>query len=322
VGAVVSFVIGMVIAGLTTPLLAVVGRRVGLVDRPGSLKIHDRPVPVTGGVAVAMAALAALEVSDVLDAWVAAAVILALAVGTIDDLAGLSPIVRLASQSAAGAALAASGMTLEPLGVFAEAAIVLVVAATCNAVNLMDGQDGLAGGVAVISSLGLAAVSFQVGEPSVIPLASAGAAAGFLVWNRPPARVFLGDGGAYVLAILLSAGVAHASRSGWPGLLAAGACVGPFAYELLSSIVRRAASNAPATSGDRDHSYDRLARALGSRDASTVLMFAVAVVAAVIGWAAAALTAGAGLFLVAGATSIAVLLDAALLRAHGMRRTA
>ncbi len=321
-GDVVPFVIAAAISLVLTPAAIALGVRLGLIDRPGELKIHERPVPVTGGAAVAVAASVALAVSGALDPWLLVALAIALVLGSVDDLRSISPALRLAGQSAVGMALVLAGFRFGPLGFLAAPALVLVVVATCNAVNVVDGQDGLAGGVAVLSALGLAAVLAREELSVTVPIVCAGAVAGFLVWNRPPARVFLGDGGAYVIAVLLSAGVGQASTVGWHGVLAAGACLGVFAYELLSSMARRLASRGPAMLGDRDHSYDRLARVLGSRAISTGVMLAVAGVAAAIGWAIAGLTAAPGFLLVLAVTAVAVTVDVTVLANHGVRRRA
>ncbi len=153
--------------------------------------------------------------------------------------------------------------------------LVLATVACCNAVNMVDGQDGLAAGLGAIAALGLAAVLAAGAFATALPLALAGALAGFLVWNRPPARIFLGDGGAYAVGVLLAASAAQATSAGWHGLLAAGACLGVFAYELVATIARRLASSAPTVRGDRDHSYDRLAERAGlADDPRTVIMWA------------------------------------------------
>jgi UDP-N-acetylmuramyl pentapeptide phosphotransferase/UDP-N-acetylglucosamine-1-phosphate transferase len=145
-GGVVPFLIAALAALLLTPLMIAAAPRLGLVDRPGALKVHASPIPLAG----------------------------------------------------AAVAIAAPGLV-------------------------------------AIAGVGLALL---VGGTGAAPLAATGAACGFLLWNRPPARAFLGDGGAYALGVLLVAGAADASASGWPGLLAAGACLGVFAYELLSTVVR------------------------------------------------------------------------------------
>jgi len=313
VGDDVPFLIAVATGAALTPGLAVVGRRLGLVDRPGELKIHTSPVPVTGGVAVVVAVLLAAGLSGAGDPWVAAAVLLVAGGGLADDRWPLTPWVRIVVQAAAGALLVASGLRLEPFGGLGGVMLVVAAIASCNAVNMLDGQDGLAGGLAAIAALGLAGVLAVAGLAAALPLALAGALAGFLVWNRPPARVFLGDGGAYAVGILLAASAAQATAVGWHGLLASGVTLGVFAYELGATIVRRLASSAPTLRGDRDHSYDRLGARLGSRSRATFAMWALGALAALIGLWALEIAALAGATLIAAVFAAAAVLDARLM---------
>ena len=104
-------------------------------------------------------------------------------------------------------------------------------------------------------------------------LALAGALAGFLLWNRPPASIFLGNGGAYAVGLLLATMTAAiATAGGWRGLAAAGVCLGVFAFELTFTVVRRLRSRTRLTEGDREHTYDILAMRLGSRPRSTAVL--------------------------------------------------
>ena len=146
--------------------------------------------------------------------------LLSLAIGTVDDLVSLSPLVRVSGLLVAGAILAAGGIDVAPLAPLAAPAMVVLVVASANAVNLMDGQDGLAGGLSTIASLGLGVIMVG-GGAAAAAFATAGALVGFVFWNRPQARVFLGNGGSYAVGTLLAAFAALAASRGWSGLLAA-----------------------------------------------------------------------------------------------------
>lgn len=314
-----SFLIAAVAAAVLVPLIAPVGARLGLVDHPGELKIHARPVPLTGGPVVVLAGLVAVGLTGHGAPWVAAATCLALGGGMIDDARTLPPWVRLVVQTAAGALLVAGGLRVEPLGWIGGPALVLVTVACCNAVNMIDGQDGLAGGLGAAAALGLAGVLATFGHSAALPLAVAGALVGFVLWNRPPARVFLGDGGAYAVGVLLAASASLATADGWHGLLAAGACMGVFANELISTIVRRLVSAAPTIRGDRDHSYDRLASRLGSRTRSTLAMLALGVIASLVGIGVDRVGPVAAVALVAAVMLATALLDIRLLPVSAMK---
>jgi UDP-GlcNAc:undecaprenyl-phosphate/decaprenyl-phosphate GlcNAc-1-phosphate transferase len=304
------FLIAAVVACIGTAALIGIAPRLGLVDRPGALKLHVRPTAYAGA-AVAIGALCGIAVVY-RDGWVGLAVAIVLAGGLWDDLRPVSPWLRLPVQVAAGCFMALGGLTLAPLGSFGPAAVVVATVACCNAVNMVDGQDGLASGLGAIAGLGLAGVAVAVGASSGSGLAVAGAGVGFLVWNRPPARAFLGDGGAYALGVLLVAAAATASV-GWPALLGCAVCLGLFVAELVTTVIRRLHAASSAVRGDREHTYDRLAATLRSRPRSTLVAWmagaALALAAQVVARfqlvaPAAALTVAVGAVLVAGLAAV------------------
>lgn len=302
-----------------TPLLARLGRRVGLVDRPSDddLKIHTEAKPLTGGIGVTAATLVAVAVAgDGIDPLVAGSIVFMLAVGVLDDAVSLSPLVRLAAELAAGGMLAVAGVTFAPLGDLGPAAIVLAVPAVANAVNVTDGQDGLAGGLAGVAALGIWAIATVDGTATPLALALAAALVAFLVWNRPPAKVFLGDGGAYAVATLLVVVSADASRSS-RALVGAIVCLGLFGLELGSTLLRRGFVGTMV--GDRAHLYDLLARRLRGRERSTAAIVASAVVAAGLGWLCARLPMGAGIAILASVVVVGALAVRNLWRSQGVR---
>jgi UDP-GlcNAc:undecaprenyl-phosphate/decaprenyl-phosphate GlcNAc-1-phosphate transferase len=281
------------------------GLATGLVDRPAAdggpatqdqLKIHAVPIPVLGGLGVMTASLATLlVVGDGLPVVAIAGVIVATAIGLVDDARPLPASVRIVTLTVAGVLLAV-GLPLDPVGSLARAGVVLLLARAgvvvlllllANAVNLIDGQDGLAGGLGAIASAGLAAVIAANGEDPVLAVTLAGALVGFLAWNLPPARVFLGNGGAYGLGSLLTVLAAQATTlHGYHGLLAAGLCLGVFAFELTFTVVRRLIGAQRLATGDRRHSYDLLGRSRGNRDRSTLALWTLGAVSAGAGYAA------------------------------------
>jgi UDP-N-acetylmuramyl pentapeptide phosphotransferase/UDP-N-acetylglucosamine-1-phosphate transferase len=180
----------------------------------------------------------------------------------------------------------AVGLPLDPLGLPARVGVVVLLLLMANAVNLIDGQDGLAGGLGAIASVGLAAVIAANGADPALALVVAGALVGFLAWNLPPARVFLGNGGAYGLGALLTVLAAQATLShGWHGLLAAALCLGVFAFELTFTVARRLLSSQRLATGDRRHSYDLLGRSRGNRERSTLALWTLGAVSAGAGYA-------------------------------------
>jgi UDP-GlcNAc:undecaprenyl-phosphate GlcNAc-1-phosphate transferase len=295
------FILALALGLVLTPLLARLGPVVGLVDHPSGdgLKIHAEPKPLTGGLAVTAAALVAIAiVGEAPEALVLAAILLLLAVGVADDLVSVPPVARILSELAAGGMLAAAGVTFSPLGRLGPVAIVLAVPALANAVNIMDGQDGLAGGLCAVAASGITLILAAQGGAGALGPALIAALLAFLVWNRPPAKVFLGDGGAYAVAgalVLLGSGAA----ASWSELLGVGLCLGVFVVEAGSTVVRRGIGRAALAGGDRAHVYDLLAIQLSSRTRATGLMLVVGVVASGLGWLTASVPFAVGVGIVA-----------------------
>lgn len=235
-----------------TPVAAGVARRFGIVDRPGPLKVQREPVPYLGGLAVFVAL--AIPVAFDHAALLLPLALLAL-IGLADDVGELSPRLRLVAEIGAG--LVAGGVAPVPgrFGVLVTAAFVVGLV---NAVNLIDGLDGLAGGVAAASALGFAAVGGAEGR--VLSLALAGALLGFLWWNRPPARIYLGDAGAYVTGGSLALGAAMALRAehGAAVWAAVPLLVALPVFDTVVALVRRRRAGRPLFAGDRSHVYDQL----------------------------------------------------------------
>ncbi|MBP1633302.1 MAG: undecaprenyl/decaprenyl-phosphate alpha-N-acetylglucosaminyl 1-phosphate transferase, partial [Acidobacteria bacterium] len=196
---------------------------VRLARPAGGPRWRSDPVPLAGGlamlagygVAVAIFGRPAAGVWAVLGAAGAA-----LAVGLADDLRSLPPVLKLAGQAVAGLVLAAAGVRFDLPGPEAVAWVATArwVVVAANAVNLFDNVDGAAGGAALVAAAALWAW-WAVGSGPV-PLASAlaGAVAGFLVFNLPPARLFMGDAGSHFLGTALAGlTVLDAGRAGSAG---------------------------------------------------------------------------------------------------------
>lgn len=239
------------------------GLRLGAVDRPGDeLKPHRAPVPYLGGLAVAAGLAAGLAARRwPLPALVTVAVFAPIALGLVDDARHVRVPVRLVVQVGLGAVLAWGGLaaTALPGDVLAYGGAIVLYAAVLNAVNMVDGMDGLAGSLTVLSAGAIGLVARGEGRAGVLALALAGAALGFLLHNLPPARLFLGDNGAYLVGAALTVAVLQAGRS-VPALAGAASCLGLFLLDLVLSLMRRASGRAPLFRGDRGHLYDQLLR--------------------------------------------------------------
>ena len=297
-----AFLLALVVAAVATPVAAAVARRAGVVDRPGPLKTHRQPVAYLGGVAV----FAALAVGVVAIGRPALFVPLGLALvlGTVDDVKPLPATLRLALELVVGITAAASVQVDAPMQV----ATAVAVVALLNAVNLLDGQDGLAASVGVVSSVGLALLG---GDATAFGSALAGALAGFLLYNRPPARIYLGDGGAYLVgtALALAVPLTEDGASGWAVWFAAPLIVAVPLADTAVAIIRRKRAGVRLLAGDRSHVYDQLVDRGFTVGRSTLLCAGAQVVLAGLGlvvarlpapWAFAA-TVSLGLLLALGA---------------------
>lgn len=263
-----SFVLPFAAALLLSPPAARLARRLGAMDHPGAHKTHAQAVPYLGGVAVALGLLMvgafAAGANGQLLTIVVGAVVLG-AIGLIDDVAPLSPMVRVGYQVVAALALWLVGVRA---GVLATAwvdlpiTIVWVVAVT-NATNLIDNMDGLAAAVAAVASLGTAAIAGANGDLLVasFALAIAGASLGFLRWNAPPARIYLGDAGSMLLGFLLASLTLLLDlpvRPATARALTTVLLVGVPLFDLTLVVTARIRGRRPVWHGGADHASHRL----------------------------------------------------------------
>lgn len=237
-----------------------IGPRVGYVDAPEGdpLKTHTRAAVPLGGVGVFVGVHAGLFLGDSFEPALLAASAVVVTVGLVDDRRPLPPLVRLAGWGVAAAIVAldvppGAGVTL---GALVAAATVLSIAS----VNLFDGLDGLAASSALVAAGGLALLAVARGADHAFPLLLLGALAGFLVLNWHPARVFLGDSGAYVVGVLLAWGMMVVSPGGGTDLVVAAGVLGVFVIDLVLTILRRLGHRQRLFAGDRSHVYDQMHR--------------------------------------------------------------
>ncbi|MFM7617793.1 MAG: glycosyltransferase family 4 protein [Actinomycetes bacterium] len=287
---IIGGVVAFAVAVLLTPIAIRVAVRTGIVDRPGALKVHATPVAYLGGVAVFGGLAAALVLADG-SARLLLPLALALALGLADDLADLAPRLRLACEGIIGI-VAAIVVPAGP-GWFGAAVTAIAVVGLLNAVNLLDGLDGLAAGVATVAAVGFALVG---PGPRPLALGVAGALCGFLVFNRPPARIYLGDAGAYLvgtaLALLCATAIdADGAITTWAALPL---LVAVPVTDTAVAILRRRRAGAPLFAGDRSHVYDQLVDRGRTPPAAVLVMVAAQIVLTAVGLIVARLPTAAG----------------------------
>ncbi|MBK1722097.1 MraY family glycosyltransferase [Thiocystis violacea] len=252
------------------------GARLGRLDQPNARSLHSTPVPRTGGLGVLTGIVTTLCLAGAMGAvppelgWIAAAVAAVAAVSFVDDLGHLPPLVRLMVHLLAAILLVIGGvfedfidlpgLTLVVPGAALGLLVVLFVVWMINLYNFMDGMDGFAGGMAVIGFSSLALLGWRAEDPSyaVAALCVACAAGGFLIFNLPPARIFLGDIGSSSLG-LLAAGFAlwGAQRDLFP-LWVAGLIFSPFIVDATWTLLARLVRGERIWEPHRSHHYQRL----------------------------------------------------------------
>lgn len=209
------FLISLFSALFLTPLLRRVAVRFKLLDQPDPRKIHTRPVPVLGGAAVFVGLMLALAFTNTFSRDINGIILggmLILVVGVIDDIRTLPALVRLGLQILAALIVIKSGVVLtflpnNLLGYIGEWTLtILWVVGITNALNFLDGMDGLATGLGIISGLGFFIVAYQTNQPLIMALSLAlvGSSLGFLPYNLKPQNIFLGDSGSTFIGFILA----------------------------------------------------------------------------------------------------------------------
>ena len=248
-----ALIVAAVLTAVLTPVAIRIAEATGVVDRPGPLKVHRRPVAYLGGVAVFAGLVGPVAIEH---ARLLVPLGLALLLGRVDDVADLPARVRLAGEVGIGVAAAAA--LPGPTSAVGATAMVVVVVALLNAVNLLDGLDGLASTVAALGAVGFAIVLDAADRAPALALA--GALLGFLLWNRPPARIYLGDAGSYLVgtALALLLGLTVTTHDTWAPATGALLFVAVPVADTTVAVVRRRRAGRPLLQGDRGHVYDQL----------------------------------------------------------------
>lgn len=270
-----SFALAAVLALALMPLGIRIAWAIGYLDHPEARKLHTSATALLGGVVVFVCALASWLLVHALHAgrdreaaFLLSGAVVALTLGLWDDRFGMQPPVKLLGQLAAGGLLVASGAVPQlGLPVPVEVALtLLVMAALMNAVNFLDNMNGMVGGLAAVT---LAAFAWDSARRGAVGLAAAqlalaGACVGFLRYNFPRARIFLGDAGSLLLGYSVGASAvlafARAPR-GW-GRLGVALMLAYPAFDMTFVVINRLRDGRKIYVGGRDHSNHRLASVL------------------------------------------------------------
>jgi len=318
------------LAALLTGLVRRIALARGILDTPNARSSHTRVTPRGGGLAIVIVAVTGLLyclLRGLIDGPLASALLgggIPVAwIGFVDDRSSVSAGKRLLVHlaAAAWAVYALGGMpTLQfgdevfELGLAGDALAVIAIVWVINLFNFMDGTDGIAGGEAVfVTGLGaaLALLAGGSGAAACAALVVCAASAGFLLWNWPPARIFMGDVGSgflgFAIAVLALAAARELPMAPWVWLILGGF----FVVDATVTIVRRLVRGVRVSEAHREHAYQRLSRRWKSHGAvlGLVLVLNIAWLAPC-AWLAsrrpelAALIAGAALLPIVIATAL------------------
>lgn len=304
---VVLFVSALAVTLATTPLVGRIAWRFGAVDYPGKRRVNTKPTPRMGGIAVVLGIVAAFVVRRALELGigldpivvsspklsvkyygVGVSILGMFAIGAIDDIRGLTPLNKFFWQMVTSSVAAASGLviggvvnpgnaSLINLGFIAYPVTVIYLVAFANIINLIDGIDGLASGLAVIAGTTLFTTSTMAGREDAAALAITvvGAALGFLRWNFNPAKIFLGDSGSLLLGYCLGVtSLMSVTRvAGLTTLIVPIVVAGVPILDTFSAIVRRSRAGVSIGQADKGHIHHRLLRSGLSQREAVLIMY-------------------------------------------------
>ena len=297
---VIPFVVAFLTSFLLTPQIRKWALKHNIVAHPGARKIHTKPVAYLGGVAIFLGFLIPTLTFLPIDRRLLSLVIgitMLVIVGVVDDMNPVNPWIKLGWQILAACVVLAGGIGIQVItnpfggvidltaGRFAIGAYhvtpignlltVFWIVGLVNVVNFMDGLDGLAAGVSTISAFVLfcLAAGGNVHQPIVAVLAiiTVGAALGFLPYNFFPAKIFMGDGGAYFLGTVLALLAVYSGGK----LATAGLVLGFAIFDGVWAVVRRLLSKRSPFSPDRHHIHHLLLDAGMSQRAAVLTLYGV-----------------------------------------------
>ena len=304
-----ALVLAGVVSFATTPLVKALSVKVGAIDVPrDGRRMHDHPIPRMGGLAIFLGFIISVLLLMPLDqpkqGMLLGAVIIVV-LGIFDDIYALSAKLKFVVQIAAACVAVFSGNRIEvlsnpnifssnpywELGVLSVPVTIIWIVALTNAVNLIDGLDGLACGVSTISSMTMLVIALTVAEPEVALLMAAlsGGCIGFLPYNLNPAKIFMGDTGStflgFILAVVSIQGLfkSYAIISFAVPFLMLGLPI----FDTCFAIFRRVSHGQSPMAPDRGHIHHRLIDMGFSQKQAVAVLY---VISAILGLSAVVLT--------------------------------
>lgn len=295
----IIFITAAIISFAATPFAKKLAYKLKAIDVPkDERRIHNRPIPRMGGLAIYIAYTLCSIIFMGLNKHSLGIIIgssIIVVGGILDDIKSLKPIQKLIFQIIAATVLMLFGIRVNSITVpfFTEnssmdigySGIILTylwVVGITNAVNLIDGLDGLACGICLISSITLHIVSLMSGRyfPASLTIALAGACLGFLPYNFNPASIFMGDTGSQFLGFTLSAiSIQGAIKSAAAVSVAVPIlALGLPIYDTIFAMVRRKINNKPIMQADRGHLHHRLLDLGLTQKQVVLIMYAISAI--------------------------------------------
>ena len=298
-------ILAMLVTVAATPLAVWAAPRIGAMDIPkDARRVHNKPMPRFGGAAIYLGMMVSLGVFTIHARGVAAIMLgctMMYVLGLIDDLRNMKPLVKFAGQLATATVVFIMGIRItfvritivesiigsdpQILGNLAVGTVidyvvtVLWLVAITNSVNLIDGLDGLAAGISAISALCIAYVAYIHGYvvPTMVMMAVAGSAIGFLPFNFHPAKIFMGDGGSQLLGFAIAAfSVSGTVKSATIMVVLMPALVlGLPIFDTIMAIIRRTSRHQSIGTADKEHLHHRIMRAGFGQRRAVLLMYSV-----------------------------------------------
>lgn len=265
-----------IVSMLLTRWLANPNSAIRILDHPNDRSLHSAPVSRTGGIAICGSLFVGLMMLwlgfdiALLPRQVVYGVVIIAILAIFEDRLGLSPLIRLCVQLGAALLLVSDGFLMHGelvpgVNLPSELAVSVLIAVTMtlwliNLYNFMDGMDGFAGGMAVIGFGALAGLGMLKGDMhfATAALIICTAVAGFLWFNFPPAKIFMGDTGSTTLGFLVAAFAIWASRAKIADLWLTLLIFSPFIMDASVTLLRRLVQGKPVWQAHRSHYYQRL----------------------------------------------------------------
>lgn len=313
-----GFCLAFLLSLCIVPIVRKICIKKGLYDLPNDRKIHQIPVPRLGGIAIWLSCCLTMGIliiwfwnyphGNALSGMFAGGSIIFL-LGVLDDIYGLSPKVKLLFQIIAASVAYLFGVqvlavhipfveNVIPLGLLSLPITIFWIVAIANALNFIDGVDGLAGGVTVISSLTLGVVAYYTNQPvaAVVAAVVAGAMLGFLAYNFPPAKIFMGDAGSLFAGfVLASVAVTGVLKTVTVTILLPIIILSVPLLDITYAVVRRLIQGKSPFIADGEHIHHKLLKAGISQNRTIIIFYLICIASGV---AAVSFVNATGIYLI------------------------